>query len=79
MFFRLLRGYYEKGVPIIDKKKIVKNYLKTLFITDIISFIAMLFDITIIFFVKYKTYISVLFFFKAWNLNKYNTKIIRIL
>lgn len=66
MFTRLYRCYYEKGILITDRRKIVFHYLKGLFIIDLVS----IFSLIVVTFVKenHIEWITIVFLLKVKKL-----------
>lgn len=46
IFLRFFRCYYELGIAITDRKKIINHYLTGLFISDIIVWVCYILDFT---------------------------------
>lgn len=77
MFLRFFRCYYDLGIAITDRKKIVNHYLSGLFIIDVVVLTSLLIELTS--FGYSNSWISLIFYLRLINLNKFSIKLRRIL
>lgn len=70
-------SYYDQGIYILKRTEIVRHYLKSMFISDLVAFTALLMDCTV--WEQADTTLVVFFYLKMINVQAFKKKILRII